>query len=131
MSDHGASKGVRLYRSSDAPEVAAWYAAHGQSPKPKGSLPNTGFIVPGVAAGWLYLTDSSVALLEGYVTNPAASAADRNDALDVITGLLLASAKSDGRSLVLALTTDQTIAERARRHGMHARGTYRVLYMEV
>lgn len=122
---------MRPYASTDRADVVRWYAARGQIAPGADTLPRIGLIEPGVAAGWVYLTDSRLALLENYITNPAASATERNLALDEITGTLIAEAKAAGRTKIYALTTNESIAVRAMQHGMHDAGTFRVLELEV
>lgn len=60
---------------------------------PKWAFSNEGFIVPGVAAGFLYLTNSSIAYIDFYITNPDAGVRDRMRAVHKITETIIGSAK--------------------------------------
>lgn len=118
---------MRRYAATDLPEVAGWYAARALRAPTADMLPDCGVIVQGVAAGWLYGTDSAVCLLDGYITNPAASPEDRNAALDAITGELLAAARGRGFRHVIAYTGTPSIEARAISHGFLAAGSRRML----
>lgn len=122
---------IREYRPEDYEEIAGWHRARGADAPSPALLSSTGHIVPGVAAGWLYLTNSGAALLEHYVSNPNAEPGARNAALDEITLALFKVAIDAGCRVVIALTADDSIADRARKHGLRDFGTRRVLFMEV
>ena len=116
---------MRPYDHSPADHalLAALYAANGLACPPPSGLPRIGFLAPGVAAGFLYLTDApAVALCEGFVTNPAAPSGERHDALEAICGALHAAARADGRRLVQMAFRDPGIAARVESWGAAARG---------
>jgi hypothetical protein len=115
---------MRPYAASDLSEINGWYAARNFPPVPREKLPENGRIVPGVAAGFLYLTDSSIALLEGYVTNPSAGLRQRSCAIDEITRALLTEAKIRGASEVVAICAARGIERRAQAHGMRTIGIF-------
>lgn len=58
------------FERNDIGEVNSWYRARSLAEVPEKSFPENGFIVRGVAAVFIYLTDSDIALLEGLITNP-------------------------------------------------------------
>ena len=113
---------MRRFSAIDLPEVQGWYALRHLAPPTLDMLPDFGCIEPEVAAGWLYCTDSSFALLDGYITNPEAFSRDRDAALDVITSELLAEARRAGFRHVLAYTRHGSIGRRAMRHGFRGLG---------
>lgn len=113
---------MRRYAPADLPEIARWYAARGLKAPTDDMLSPYGMIVPGVAAGWLYRTDSSFALLDGYISNPAAPREERASALQQITDELLAEAFRNGAARVLAYTAITSIEDLALRSGFVPRG---------
>lgn len=115
---------IREFLPSDLPEINRWFAARGAAELELRHLPETGFISPGVAAGFLYLTDSSIALLESYVSSPSAGLKDRSRAIDAITAALLAEAKRREVSNVVAICATRGIERRAQKFGMQVIGTY-------
>jgi hypothetical protein len=54
---------MRLFEDGDLETINGWYAAHGEPPVARETLPTTGFIVEGVAVGFFYRTDSALALV--------------------------------------------------------------------
>jgi len=106
---------VRVVTLEDWPVIQHWFGTRGDA---VAKLPPTGFIVDGVAACFLTKTDSGVAFLEAYVTNPEAPAAARSDALDQLTARLIEEARDCGFSSLVALTIDRGLCARAvERHG--------------
>jgi hypothetical protein len=118
---------MRAFVQSDLAEVNGWRLAHGLAGVALDQLPAAGQIEPDVAAGFLYATDSSIALLDGYITNPAAGLRERSRAVDEITSSLLRAAKAGGARSVVAVCLAGGIARRARRFGLGFRGAARVL----
>lgn len=122
---------TRLYTPYDKAELDQWWEAHNMAPIPEGLLPETGYLVQGVAAGFLYRTDSGVALVENFISNPASAWGVRQEALDAITLALVHHAQAGGFSCLIALTTSQAIHDRAVRLGFRPQGPYQVLNMHL
>jgi hypothetical protein len=122
---------MRVFRRDDLEAVNGWFSGHRQPPMVPAALPTLGLIEPGVAAGFLYETDSTMAMVEGYVTNPDAAPADRNAALDEITEALLDCAKDQRFKHVIAICRDDSIEKRAERHGFKLLGRYALMAREV
>jgi len=122
---------IRRLLPEDLDELNRWYAAHGAGPVPGRTVPEFGLIVPDVAAGHLYRTDSDIALIDGLVTNPEASSATRHEALTGIVGGLLAEARRTGCARVLAFTKHDTIRRRAMDlHGARDLGAFSLFGVE-
>ncbi len=114
--------------SLDLPDLNAWYAARGEPGWTADMVPPTGYIEPGVAAGFLFITNTTIALMEGMVTNPRADPAARDRALDEIAHLLLAEARQApfGATIrqVYLFTQIGAIERRALKHGFIKTGQY-------
>lgn len=65
----------------DISEIASWVAKRGLNPIPESSIPEAGFIIRGIAALFVYLTDSDIAMLEGLISNPDESAINCHHAI--------------------------------------------------
>lgn len=123
---------MRAFLPADLPTVNTWRAARGLPPVPGGTLPSTGYLVEGVAAGFLYLTDApSVALLDGFVSCPDAPLRARQAALAELVERLLHDAKASGAVHVLGLTSRRSMERLVTRLGFHDAGTYRLMTKEV
>jgi hypothetical protein len=84
------------------PMVCKWWDQHEWPSIAPSMLPKNGRIVEGVAAAWLYLTDSGLCLMEWYISNKEASREDRGEAVDGIIGELIEVAKKNGASIILS-----------------------------
>lgn len=113
---------IRRYRESDYAELSTWYGARGLSPPPPEGLPLTGLWIPSVGAGFLYRTDSSLALIEGVITNPAAPKRAQACAVAALLRALLDAAGDGAR--VIGFTSILGMARRAQRLGMRETGAY-------
>lgn len=122
---------MRRYVPSDLSEINAWHRAWGVPELPSGSLPEFGLIEPGVAAGFLYRTDSGMALIEGLISNPRSGRDDRNAALDAIGDELVAEAERQGFRWLLAISRNQNVQARAVRHGFRDSGKYAIMAKEI
>jgi hypothetical protein len=119
---------MRDVTPGDWPEVAAWYRIRGDDAPPLDMMPASGAIVPGVAAGYMYQTNSKMCMLEGFITNPLASPEERSAAIDEIARALIAKAEQLGFTYILALTDNWGIGRRAiDRHSFVRLGNYEML----
>jgi hypothetical protein len=109
--------------------VQAWSAAHG-APCVLETLPANGFISD-AAAGWLYLTDSSVGFIEHFVTNPAASLRARHGSVGEIGDALVGVARGLGVRRLISMTAHRSIGRIMRRHGCLYLGPMHVFSLEV
>lgn len=101
-------------------------------PIPDRSLfPPTGFIVDGIAAGFLYFTDSRIGIIDCYISNPHTEAKTRSDALDMITDALIAKAKAHGCRLVKCDSKIEATKKRAISSGFKPIGSYEAFVMTI
>jgi len=109
---------MRKFTIADLPEVNSWYRARNLPEVPAEALSLTGFIEPGVAAGWMYSTDSAIALCESYISNPEAAPVLRHHAMDEITAAIIEEAKTHGFKWVIAYSTATDLNARGtEKHG--------------
>lgn len=97
-------------------EVSTWYEARGVRITPD-SLSHTGFIVPGIAAGFLMLTDTSACILEPFIANPEATAEERDDALNTIIAKLILEAKAMKFKRIFGFSNNPPMLKRAQEFG--------------
>lgn len=89
--------------------IASWYHARGLEAPSLAQLPQVGFIVDGIVAGWVYQTDSSVALLDAVISNPATIPSRRKQATKVLCSTLVDAAVEMGYRDVLFTSSHPTI----------------------
>jgi hypothetical protein len=107
----------RFDPAADGAELARWCSDWGLGGEVLGRLPQLGLIVPGVAAGFLYRTDSTLCLIDALISNPAVDAGTRDAAIDVVVTNLIGVATELGFTSMLAYTAFDAVKSRAIRHG--------------
>jgi hypothetical protein len=108
---------LRSYSPHDYEEVSGWWRARGLEPIAEVLLPTTGLIAPGVAASFLYLTNSSVAWMAWTTSNPTASQAERDEMLDAIVRGLLRMAEERGYKVMFTNAEPEQLKRRYERLG--------------
>lgn len=107
---------VRALR--DLSEINSWYEARGLPPMERSLVPSVGYIMPEVGAGFLISTDTSLGILEHFITNPKANAKDRHTAMDMIAGALIKAGKKAGLNNFIAITKHPFIMKLCDKHGL-------------
>jgi hypothetical protein len=72
-------------------------------------LPQVGFVVGGAAIGFLYQTDSCIALLDGFIGHPEVLPSRRRQAIKILAGALLDEASKRGFEEFLITTSAPSI----------------------
>lgn len=112
---------VRPYKLEQHYAIAHdWWIDHGWTPLPSTHLPPIGFLVyfadVPVCAGWLYRTDSPIAMMEWVVANPEIKGPLRADALDLLIDTCKQTAKQLGHTMVLSWCHNDSLAQRYAKH---------------
>jgi hypothetical protein len=107
----------RRFEREDLFAINAWYKARGLPGVTLDTLPIIGQIVPNVAAGFLYLTDSSIALIEGVIANPDVIPEVRDIALDMIDLAITEDARRMGATHLIAVCVSPRLLKRSEHLG--------------
>jgi hypothetical protein len=122
----------RAFTREDLPTINAWLAARDLAHLQPGMIPETGFIVEGVAVGFLYDTDSQVGFMENFISNPASSAVKVSEAINAIVDRLLQASQVLGIRYMVVMTKKPGVIKRARRWGFGVKpGPWAILQKEV
>ncbi len=104
---------IRL-TSDDIPTLNAWMAAHNHPGRlGKGYIPEVGYWVPGVVSCFLYQTDTKVAYIDGFLSNPESKKEDRHAAMIEVGKSLCDEAAKRGFETLRGTTTYPSIAATA------------------
>lgn len=122
---------MRLYEADDYAVLKSWFQARGMATPPPSALPALGVIVDNAAAGFLIQSDTSVAVIDFYISNPKIEAHRRDAALDHVTETLFKHAKRLGFKYVKCTTRLEAIAKRAKTHGFNEIGMFRTFLKEL
>ena len=99
---------VRAYKSDDFGTVQTWLAKRKLTAPSPELLSEIGFIT-NECVGFLYLTNSGMAILDSYVSDPEASKAARAEAFTEITKRLISAAEAHGVIMLKADTQFKSI----------------------
>lgn len=124
-------RSVRRVLELDFYEIEDWFALRETKMPPIPTFPAVGFIMEGVAAGFIYLTDSTVAIIDCYISNPKSNMDLRNYALDLITEELIKVARFHKCRLVKCDTKLEAVKQRAKKHGLISLGEFESFAMEI
>lgn len=109
-------KARRYDRETDFSHIKAWGDEWGAE-YIKEQFPTVGYIVDGVAAYFLYCTDSSVCWLENLISKRGIDEKTRENALNMIFDAILEEARELGYKIAYATTDNVAVAKRAKEHG--------------
>ena len=112
-------------------EMSGWYMKRNLKPIPMDNIPNIGFIIKDICAGFLYKADGKMGLIENYISNPMALSSDRNEGLNRITEELIKEAKLHDIKYIIGTTKEDSIVKRSESFGWKDIGKYNVIFMEL
>jgi hypothetical protein len=115
----------------DFDQIGTWFSMREMRLPDRSLFPATGFIISGIAAGFIYYTDSAVALIDCYISNPDTDPQDRSEAIDAITDALIQSAKFHRCKMIKCDTQLDTIKKRALALGFKGIGEHDNFVMEL
>jgi hypothetical protein len=84
--------------------LAKWYKKRGMKVPDDRSLSDSGWIADERVAGFLYLTNSNLALIDCVISNPDTLPSARQQSLQVLLGVLVDTALMLGYTNILGLT---------------------------
>lgn len=122
---------VRRYLDTDYPDLIKWYMQWDEPVPPKDMLPLNGFIISGICAGFLYLTDSKLGIIDCYISNPEVSSYVRDKFLNDLTGEIIKCAKLNGYKALMATSNISAVKKRSEQHGFIYRGNTSVYLKEI
>lgn len=111
-------------QESDLKEVYSWMMARRLAIPPPWSFSDIGLMVRGVAAGFLYTTNSGIAYLDSFITNPDRPKEERMGAIESIANALVHAAKSHGVSMVVCHSKFDSIVNAAMKIGFADTGPH-------
>jgi hypothetical protein len=115
----------------DFDEIERWFEARNHKMPHKYFFPKIGFIVDNIAAGFIYMTDSNVGIIDVYISNPSIDGLVRGHALDEITQELIKSAQFYGLKLIKCDTKLEKVKNRALSFGFKHIGAYESFILEL
>jgi hypothetical protein len=94
-----------------------WTRHYEMTPLPVQFLPQSGFVVEGVAMGFMYRTDSKLALIENLAANPKLPRDTVTAGLDAVVSAIADEGRALGFEVLIGYTNVNAVIQRALRHG--------------
>lgn len=102
--------------STHRSSVETWGEKHGFPFPPTEFLPDLGWIVGDAAVGFLYTTNSKLGWVEWVFSNPAKTADQRREAIDLLMGQIQAEAFIKGVTALFSSSGSDAYLEILKRH---------------
>lgn len=119
---------VKYYDSTiHESQLRNWIEQWKMDPNVVEYLPTTGFIIEGVCAIFLYLTNSPICYIEGFISNKQVSDSKRDQCLDAVVAQAINFASDKGFKRMLAITQLPAVSNRAEKLGFHMQGKQNLL----
>ena len=120
---------VRPVTPADLPAIGHWHREHHAGFDPE-CLPALGWIVPSVAAGFMWLVENRMAMVDALVTSNTASADARAEGLKLVIDTMERYCEDNGIRRVFAISSDRSVGVRCVQHGLRPAGQF-VLYSKT
>jgi hypothetical protein len=112
--------------------LCKWLSFYDMEPIEAAHLPPTGFVVEGLAMGFLYKSDSKAAQIETLISNGYAPREARDAATDLVVEAIIAEARASGFLVLLGITSLDAVVQRALKHGFALdEKPYRIVSLEL
>lgn len=108
---------IKKIRPYDYQTIAKWYYDRKLTPPSWADLSETGWIADGRVAGWLLVTNSSVAMIEHLISDPHTLKSSRQESIRKLVGFLVDMALLMGYTNVVAASRHESVAKVAKQFG--------------
>ena len=112
---------VRRLRDEDYKTISKWWKKWGWPVIPKDNLPPTGLIVEkngtSIVSGYIYITNSTAALLEWIVSNPEYRDKDRKKAIELLIKKVESFCKDIDVKHIITLGRNKSLIETHKKLG--------------
>lgn len=113
---------IKRIKMTDYQLVRSWYAKRGLPIPELASFADTGFMADGRVAGFIYITNSNVALIDGLISNPDTIPSLRRESMNKLVPVLIEFAITLGCTNIIALTNHPSVKKLCKQHGFAKTG---------
>lgn len=100
---------LRKYRKEDYKMICSWYEKRGSRAPSESTLSDLGWIADDRVAGWLYITNSNMAMIEGIVSDPDTVPSLRRESLEKLCAFMVDVSMSLGYTHIFGITRHPSI----------------------
>lgn len=113
--------------SDHYPTLKRWYEARGKETFNRHLISDLGYMVDGRVAGWLYLTNSNIAMIECIISDPGTVPSLRKESLNKLVGHLIDTAVNLGYIHIWGISKHPSIEKVAEKYGFKITEGFKVL----
>lgn len=124
-----APKSIRKVTPADYPLIETWYAARGAKMPKNGILSDLGYIVDDRCVGWLYLTNSNMAMIENIVADPNTVPSLRRLSVKKLVGFLIDLATTMGYTNIFGITQHTSIMKLSKEFGFKELKNFKIVLL--
>lgn len=128
---YNGSKSIVKVTPRDYPMILEWYAARGKPAPSTASFSDLGYIVDGRVVGWLYLTNSNMAMIEGIVSDPSTIPSLRKASTRKLVGFLIDAAVALGYTNLFGISKHPSILGIAKQFGFKEDDSFKVVTLNT
>lgn len=110
-------RGLRRYTHRDYVMIKEWYELRGKKAPSPALLSDLGYIADDRVCGFLYLTNSNMAMIEGIIANPETVPSLRKESLTKLVGYMIDTALLLGYENIFGISKHPSMAKEAERFG--------------
>lgn len=107
----------RIDLNTDYETLSTWWTGYDFPVVPKECLPENGLIIDGLCAGFIYKTDSNIAIMEWIIGNKEADSGARKAALEDLIKSLTDMARSLGYKRVFSMVKHPNLIQLYKENG--------------
>lgn len=122
---------VFRYTPEDFPEVLDWYHARFKRIPPEWGFSSSGYVVPGLVAGFMYKTNSGIVFLDTFISNPDSKREDRHRAIELIIDSATIEAQGQGFKVMACNVRHDSLKPVVQGKDFHDSGTSTGYYKEI
>lgn len=123
---HLLSPAIRRLGSKDYELIESWYNKRDRDMPEPASFSDMGFIADGRVAGWLYVTNSNMAMIEGIISDPDTIPSLRRESLTKLCGFLIDTAFMLGYTHIFGITEHPSIEQVCEKMGFRQSKGFKV-----
>lgn len=106
---------IRRYQKRDFEMLKRWYKERGLGAPQEAALSDAGWVADERVVGFLYVTNSNIALIDGIVSDPHSLPSNRKQSLQQLCSTIVDVAVMMGYTNIIAATSNESIKEICRK----------------
>ena len=125
------AQGVELIRKKHFHLIDQWHKKRKAKMPDPSNYSDLGFLVDGRVAGWLYITNSNIAMIEGIISDPDTVPSLRRQSVKKLMAILIETADHLGFKNVIGITEHPKMMETAQLFGFREAKGFKIMCLPL